>query len=215
MAFSMRRKIIRYAFAATWLTLVLLIPPSAEQAQADIVPAKSPKALIGEFHDALLMVMQNAGSLGYNGRYKQLGPHVRTAFHLRLMIQIASGPHWRNASESQKLDLVAAFGKVTIGTYAARFDGFSGQSFKTLTTKPGPQGTQMVETRLINPGGGDVELTYVTKQVKGSWRIIDVILDTGISELALRRSEYRRILKQSGIDALIAILNAKAAALDH
>ena len=140
---------------------------------------------------------------------------MRTAFHLRLMIQIASGPHWRDAPKSQKLDLVAAFGKVTIGTYAARFDGFSGQSFKTLTTKPGPQGTQMVETRLINPGGGDVELTYVTKQVKGSWRIIDVILDTGISELALRRSEYRRILKQSGIDALIAILNAKAAALDH
>ena len=62
MAFSMRLKIIRRAFAAAWLALVLAISPSAEQARADIVPAKSPKALIGEFHNALLMVMQNAGS---------------------------------------------------------------------------------------------------------------------------------------------------------
>ena len=58
-----------------------------------------------------------------------------------------------------------------------------------------------------------MELTYVTRLIKGTWRIIDVLLDTGISELAVRRSEYRRILKSKGIDGLISILDGKAAAL--
>jgi ABC-type transporter MlaC component len=38
-------------------------------------------------------------------------------------------------------------------------------------------------------------------------------LGPGISELAVRRSEYRRILKNSGIDGLISILNSKSAAM--
>jgi ABC-type transporter MlaC component len=35
------------------------------------------------------------------------------------------------------------------------------------------------------------------------------LLDNTISELAVRRSEYRRVLKRDGIDGLIAILEAK------
>ena len=69
-------------------------------------------------------------------------------------------------------------------------------------------------TKLINPGGDDVALTYVTKKVEGSWRVIDVVLDTGISELAVRKSEYRQILQQGGIAGLTQTLNEKAAELE-
>ena len=37
-----------------------------------------------------------------------------------------------------------------------------------------------------------------------------MLLDTGISELAVRRSEYSRILRTGGIDALTRILDTKA-----
>jgi phospholipid transport system substrate-binding protein len=175
--------------------------------------ATSPAALVELFHNTLLVVMKNAKTLGYQGRYAKLSAPISNAFHLRLMTQISSGSHWRKAPEGQKLALVEAFSKVSIGTYAARFDGFSGQSFKTVTSKAGPQNTQLVVTRLLNPSGDDVDLTYVTKQIENGWRIIDVVLDTGISELAVRRSEYRQILKRSGIEGLITELNQKAVAL--
>lgn len=173
----------------------------------------SPTALVEGFHAKLLAVMKDAKTLGYEGRYKQLAPSVSGTFHLRLMTQISSGGHWRKASEAEKQALVAAFSKVSIGTYAARFDGYSGQHFETLNTKAGPQQTQLVATQLVNPGGDDVALTYVTKKLDGTWRVIDVILASGISELALRKSEYRQILKQDGIGGLITALNAKAAEL--
>ena len=154
--------------------------------------------------------MQNAENLGYKGRYKQLAPHIINAFNLRFMIKVASGRYWNNATELQKHALVTAFSKVSIGIYATRFNGYSGQSFKTLKVKPGIHNSQLVMTRLINPDTNDIKLTYVTKKSGQGWRIIDIILDTGISELAVRRSEYRRILKQGGVAALTAQLIKKA-----
>ena len=158
--------------------------------------------------------MQNAKNLGYKGRYKKLAHHITKAFNLRLMIKIASGRHWNEATAHQKHALVAAFSQVSIGTYATRFEGYSGQSFKMMKVKPGIQGSQLVMTRLINPNRDDINLTYVTKKTGEVWRIVDVILDTGISELAVRRSEYRRVLKKGGVDALTARLIKKAKMLE-
>jgi phospholipid transport system substrate-binding protein len=43
-----------------------------------------------------------------------------------------------------------------------------------------------------------------------AWLISDVYLDGAISEVATRRSEFAAILRNEGIDGLIAALNRKA-----
>jgi len=43
-----------------------------------------------------------------------------------------------------------------------------------------------------------------------SWLISDIYLDGAISEVATRRSEFATILKNDGIDGLIAALSRKA-----
>lgn len=201
-----RRALFKRGLAAAF---VALVPATTARAAA---PA--PTALVEDFHATLVAVMKDSKVLGFKGRYERLAPAITGTFHLRLMTQITSGPSWRDASESQKQALVTAFSKVSVATYAARFDGFSGQHFETLGTKSGLQETQLVMTKLVNPGGDDVALTYVTKKVEGSWRVIDVVLDTGISELAVRKSEYRQILQQGGIAGLTQTLNEKAAELE-
>ena len=42
------------------------------------------------------------------------------------------------------------------------------------------------------------------------WLISDIYLDSAISEIATRRSEFAAILRKDGIDGLIAALNRKA-----
>jgi phospholipid transport system substrate-binding protein len=42
------------------------------------------------------------------------------------------------------------------------------------------------------------------------WLISDIYLDSAISEVATRRSEFAAILRSDGIDGLIAALNRKA-----
>jgi phospholipid transport system substrate-binding protein len=45
------------------------------------------------------------------------------------------------------------------------------------------------------------------------WLISDIYLDSAISEVATRRSEFAAILRKEGIDGLIAALNRKADSL--
>ncbi len=169
-----------------------------------------PAQVVTAFHDTLLGVMKDAEALGVKGRYEKLAQRIEQSFHLALMAQIGAGSHWRKATKAQTDKLVAAFSRLSISTYASQFSDYSGQSFETQGQKPGPQKTVLVKTQIIDPGSDPVDLTYVTREIKGRWRIIDVLLDTGISQLAVRRSEYSRILKTGGIDALTRILDTKA-----
>ena len=195
--------------SAPWYKVLLLLAGvlTALPAAAQEDPAR---AVIQRFQENLLAVMKEAKSLGVTGRYQRLQPRIEEAFHLPLMIRVATGSFWRKADKEQQSRLVAAFKRLSISTYANRFDGYSGQVFEIVDQRPGPQKTVLVKTRIVSPGDSPARLTYVMKEYKGQWRIVDILLDNDISELAVRRSEYRRLLRQKGVDGLIATLNDKA-----
>jgi phospholipid transport system substrate-binding protein len=96
-----------------------------------------------------------------------------------------------------------------VANYAGRFDGFSGQSFKTVGEEPARSETILVKTQLIDPGQENIELNYRMRKVGDDWKIIDVYMDGTVSELALRRSEFAAVVKRDGFDGLIAALDKK------
>ncbi|MEE8394160.1 MAG: ABC transporter substrate-binding protein [Rhodospirillales bacterium] len=185
------------------LAFSLPVPASAES-------GNEPGQVVESFQENLIEVMKKAGELGVKGRYERLAPIIDASFHLPLMARITTLPYWKKSSPGQRDRLIAAFRRMSISTLATLFDGYGGQIFKPGDIKPGPQKTLIVETRLVDPDKSFVDIAYVTKKINDHWRIIDVILDKGISELTVRRSEYRRLLKTKGVEGLIAALNNKA-----
>lgn len=177
------------------------------------VAAAEPAAVVENFHQTLIDVMQHAAELKLNGRYQKLNSPIGDTFNLSFMIQVASGGKWKSATDEQKSKLVDAFQRVSVGTYAQRFDGFSGERFETLGEQDGPGGTKLVMTQIVRPNKEPVPLTYVTRKFGDDWRVVDVIVSGGISELAVRRSEYSAILNDGGPGELIAKLNQKADAI--
>ena len=169
-----------------------------------------PSAVVDRFHEVLLSVMKTAGSTSVNARYKKLKPEIEKAFNLPFMIRITVGSRWNKATEQEKKELIEAFKRMSVGTYASRFNGYSGQTFKTLKVRTGPKGTRLVDTRIENPNDDSVTITYVMGKFGDKWKIIDVLLDRGISEMAVRVSEYRSILRSRGVGALARALSKKA-----
>lgn len=172
--------------------------------------ASSPSEIVERFQATLLEVMKEAKTLTVQQRYSRLRPSVEKSFHIPLMVQIASAGYWKKAMPGERQQLVNAFRRMSISTLATLFDGYSGEVFKLMDEKPGPQNTTLVKTKLIKADKSTVDIAYVTRPFKDGWRIIDVILDNGISELMVRRSEYRLVLKNKGILGLIKLLNGKA-----
>jgi phospholipid transport system substrate-binding protein len=68
----------------------------------------------------------------------------------------------------------------------------------------------LVTSRIIKSNGEPVEVDYVMRRNGENWLISDIYLDSTVSEVATRRSEFAAILKTQGIDGLIAALNRKA-----
>ena len=169
-----------------------------------------PRVLVERFQGNLLAVMKEAETLGVKGRYDRLVSSIEETFYLPLMIRIASGPYWKGANQTQRSRLISAFRRMSVSRVATLFDAYAGETFEAIGEKSGPQNTLLVKTRIVIPDKPSVNLTYVAKTIKERWRLIDVIVDDGISELSVRRSEYRRVLQIEGVDGLIATLNKKA-----
>ena len=169
-----------------------------------------PIKTIEKFQSALLEIMKNAENTDIKQRYKYLEPTVKKTFHFPLMVQIASGGSWHKATNSERLKLADSFQRMSIMTLAALFSGYNGEIFKVASKSEGPQKTTLVSTELIKTDKSKISIVYVTRMFKSGWRIIDVIVDKGISELLVRRSEYQQTLRNKGISGLIKILDDKA-----
>lgn len=170
---------------------------------------ETPSGVVRRLQGALLEVMKQADALGPQGRYERLEPTIASAMDFARMVRIAVGSFWRKASADEQSRLLREFKRMSVGTYASQFDGYDGETFEIVTEKPGPRNTALVATRIIRRDKEPAEITYVLLQSEDRWQIVDVLLDNSVSQLAVRRSEFRRLLRDSGVGKLIATLGAK------
>jgi phospholipid transport system substrate-binding protein len=160
-------------------------------------------------YDALLNTMKNGRTLGQSGRFAQLAPVIRRSFDIGLMARLSIGPSWTGLSEAQRQEVSESIGRYMSAIYADRFDSYDGQKLEVTGEQPAPSGV-MVQSRIIKANGEPVKVDYMMRRNGESWLISDIYLDSAISEVATRRSEFAAILKKDGIDGLIAALNRKA-----
>ncbi len=174
------------------------------------VQADSASTIVERFQASLIEVMQSASEVSVRQRYDKLVPTVSGTFHMPLMTQIATGRHWSTAQPNEKAAVIAAFQRMSVATLATLFNGYSGEIFETVGERPGPSEATIVLTNLVKNDKSKVNLAYVARQFAGKWRLIDIVVDNGISELKVRRSEYSLVLKNRGMAGLVKLLNNKA-----
>jgi phospholipid transport system substrate-binding protein len=154
--------------------------------------------------------MKQAATLGLRGRYERLAPVVRATYDLAAMTRIAVGASWNSIPPAQQAALVEAFGRMTIATYANRFDGYSGERFEVDSASEARSTGRIVHSRIVQANGEPVALDYLMRGSGDDWKIVDVYLTGTISELATRRAEFAAILASGGPDALVRSLTQQA-----
>lgn len=199
--------------ASRLLAVFLLLGFTGLGSGAGRAAEPTPSEIVERLNVALIEVMQGAETLGFQGRYQRLAPVLSAAFDFPWMARISVGRHWRALDEVTRGRFVEAFGKLSIATYAARFDGYGGERFEVLGEAPGRRETVLVRNHLVRNDGETVAIDYLLKAREEHWRVVDVFLDGKYSELALKRSEYGSVIKNHGMAALIQSLDDKAAEL--
>jgi phospholipid transport system substrate-binding protein len=160
-------------------------------------------------YDALVGTMKNGRTLGESGRFTQLEPVIRRTFDIPSMARLSIGPAWAGLGDAQRQQVIESFGRYISAIYADRFDSYAGQKLQVTDEQPNGTGV-MVRSQIIKANGEPVKVDYMMRRNGANWVISDVYLDGAISEVATRRSEFAAILRNEGIDGLIAALNRKA-----
>jgi len=164
---------------------------------------------VKRLYDTLLNTMKNGRTLGQSGRFARLDPVIRRSFDIASMARLSIGSSWAGMSESQRQQVTESFGRYISAIYADRFDSYAGQKLEVTGEQPGSSGV-MVRSQIIKASGEPVEVDYMMRRNGEAWLISDIYLDGAISEVATRRSEFASILRNDGIDGLIAALNRRA-----
>jgi len=160
-------------------------------------------------YDALLNTMKNGRTLGQSGRFAKLDPVIRRSFDIAEMARLSLGRSWTGLSDAQRQQMTESYGRYISAIYADRFDSYAGQKLEVTGEEAAPSGVT-VRSRIIKADGEPVKVDYAMRRAGDVWLISDIYLDSAISEVATRRSEFATILRNEGFDGLIAALNRKA-----
>ena len=189
------------------LMVVAFLSMSASVAWA--APSK-PSLIIKSFYATLLDTMKQGETLGFDGRAKKLEAPIKASFNLPLMTRFAVGSIWVTATVEEQKQLVTAFSDFSVATYASRFAAYDGENFAVVGEKTVADGV-IVETTLTPKESDPVALNYLMKKdEQGAWRIVDVLVNGAVSELATRRAEFGSIARRDGIAALVNALGEKS-----
>jgi phospholipid transport system substrate-binding protein len=169
---------------------------------------QEPSDVIRKFNAALMESMKGADKLGYSGRYEILEPVIKDSFALPFMATISVGRYWKNLNEKERSLFLETYINWTIATYAGRFNDYSGERFEVASESKSVQGTVTVISKLIQPKKEDVDFYYQLRKVEDRWRIVDIQI-SGVSQLALTRSQFVSVIKNKGFDELISMLKNK------
>lgn len=191
------------------IRLALAASASALLAGAAFAQAADPAAAkIESFDAAVIKTLQAGKAAGAAGRAKVVGPAVEQTFDLPYMARVAVGPEWAKMSAEDQAALQKAYARYAVANWAKNFDNYNGQKLELDGPVQDRGADKLVKTKLTGPGSSPVSLAYRMRQDGGTWKVIDVFYNNGISQLATQRSDFASTLSSGGAKALVAKLES-------
>lgn len=204
----MIQKIALLALAAAALVAA---PGRAQESAAptETAAAPTPDAAVERLLDGLVEVAAEHGDEPVEVRYDALLPIVTSTHDLPYIAELTIRREWRELTDAQRERFVDAFVRLSVMTYASRFGALERGMFELGDSEPPADGRAVVRATLTTRDGDEIPFEYVLHEADGGWKIVNILADN-VSDLALKRAEYRRLLAGGTIDDVIAELERQA-----
>ncbi len=199
--------------AVVVVALMLAVMPAARAGQAEI-EAEAAVAVVRQFSAILLDTMKNGPKLGFKGRAEKLRPAVVETYDMPAMTRSTLGTAANKLTPDEAARLSETYTHFSVATYAAQFDDWEGERFDVGVAHPSTGGSVIVPSWIAPQKGDPTEIDYVLRQTDGHWRVVDVLFDGTVSQVAVRRSEFTSIFRAKGLSGLIETIEKQTAALE-
>ncbi len=169
-----------------------------------------PVEVVEHFQNGLLYTLLHRDELDYNTRIQSLEALIGETFDVeRVARKVIGGKRFRELSSAEQSRYQTLFTRYVVASQSRRLGSLEGKEFASLGRRHGPDGTVVVDVSFREQGREVAKLAYIMLPTGKGWRIVDVIIDGGVSELTLRRSEFASVVRDKGVGGLMVALDAK------
>lgn len=210
------KRLLRGALAAVLLSSAspALVSSAFAQTTASQTGASQSAAIapINALYAALGQI-QASGSGSTEARAQIMAPVIDRIFDLSTVLHNSIGMRYTTLSADEQTRLLAAFRQFTIARYVSSFkQGGEAKFTVNPTTRPAPAGGSTIVSTMIGDGSDSATaINYVMMPSGGGYRIVDILLNGHISQVAAQRADFSSTLARGGADALVTLLNRKTA----
>jgi phospholipid transport system substrate-binding protein len=193
-------------------TIFLLLPGIAPC--TPVLAEKSPVEVLQGMSDHVLEIIKEDPSiLDDKARLRSIADQVVIPnIDFIALSQSVLGITWRKATPQQREVFEREFRALLMNTYLnsiSRAD-YHGQSIRYLPLRTPPTGDRAeVDAEIEQPNGPLIHATFrMYRRDGGDWKVYDVVAE-GVSLVITQRSTFSSIIRDKGLDGLIAMLEAR------
>ena len=194
----------------TRLAAAMIVATLVAGGALDHARAGAPTDQVKSGTDQVLKIIQDPALKGADKtpvRRQQLRTVADQVFDWQETGKRALGRHWQPLTPEQRQQFSSLFADLVERSYVGKIELYSGEKIIYAgDTIEGDQAT--VKTKLITKSQTEIPIDYRMQKEGDRWRVYDVLIE-GVSLVGNYRTQFNRVIQQTGYDDLVKKMKTK------
>ena len=162
-------------------------------------------ASVDELHESLIKISNKTIT---SDNLAVIDDVVKNSYDLEKMGEIIIGVDWKKMDIKTQKEFINVFKRFISVNYFRRFYKIDELDFEHQTVKVIGDKFKLASV-ILTADNEKLKIDYLLGFKKEKWKIFDVLIDGSISEVATKKSDFKKIIKEQGVSGLVKNLRIR------
>ena len=162
-------------------------------------------ACVNELHENLIKISDKTIN---SDNLAMIDDVVKNSYDLEKMGKIIIGVDWKQMNKKTQKEFVNVFKRFISVNYFRRFNKINELHFEHQTVTNIEDKFKLARV-ILTADNEKLKIDYLLGFKNEKWKIFDVLLDGSISEVATKKSDFKKIIKEEGVSGLVKNLSIR------
>ena len=160
---------------------------------------------VNELHESLIKISNKTIN---SDNLELIDDVVKNSYDLEKMGKIIIGVDWKQMDTKSQKEFINVFKRFISVNYFRRFNKINELNFEHQTVKVIGDKFKLAGV-ILTADNEKLKIDYLLGFKNEKWKIFDVLIDGSISEVATKKSDFKKIIKEEGVSGLVKNLRIR------
>ena len=160
---------------------------------------------VNELHESLIKISNKTIN---SDNLELIDDVVENSYDLEKMGKIIIGVDWKQIDTKTQKEFINVFKRFISVNYFRRFNKINELNFEHETVKVIEDKFKLARV-ILTADNEKLKIDYLLGFKNEKWKIFDVLIDGSISEVATKKSDFKKIIKEEGVSGLVKNLRIR------